>query len=223
MYPTQQELEEKFGYHFNNPKLLDKALTHKSYSVERNINFHNEILEFLGDSIIGFIVSEYLVKRYPDKDEGFLSKMKSHIVSSENLYKWASHFGVEKYVKVATVNTLDPRAKKQIVANSFEAIIGAMYLDRGIERVKTILFDLLETKTDLLSFADYKSKLQEYCQKKYKILPIYKLISQEGPEHQKKFQVALYIKDEKISTGEGRSKKEAEQNAAKNAINKLRL
>jgi len=223
MYPTQKELEEKLNCHFNNPKLLDRALTHKSYSIERNIDYHNEILEFLGDSIIGFLVSQYLIEKYPDKDEGFLSKMKSHIVSSENLYLWATNFDIEKYVKLATLSSFDWRAKKQIVANTFEAIIAAIYLDKGIEYAKTIIFNLLETKTDLLRFVDYKSKIQEYCQKKYKILPVYKIISQEGPEHKKNFHVALYIKGEKVSSGEGRSKKEAEQNAAKNAINKLKL
>jgi len=121
------------------------------------------------------------------------------------------------------LNSFDWRAKKQIVANTFEAIIAAIYLDKGIEYAKTIIFNLLETKTDLLRFVDYKSKIQEYCQKKYKILPVYKIISQEGPEHKKNFHVALYIKGEKISSGEGRSKKEAEQNAAKNAISKLKL
>jgi len=223
MHPSQEELQERLGCHFNNPKLLDRALTHKSYSVERNLDFHNEILEFLGDSIIGFIVSEYLIKEYQNKDEGFLSKMKSYIVSSENLYKWAENFSISKYLKVATFNNFDTRAKKQIIANTFEAIIAAIYLDKGIETVRRILFDLLEKKTDLSDFIDYKSKVQEYCQKKYKILPLYKIISQDGPDHRKNFIVALYIKDEKISTGEGRSKKEAEQNAAKNAVIKLRI
>ena len=221
MYTTQKELEEKLGCYFNNPKLLDRALTHKSYSVERNIDFHNEILEFLGDSIIGFLVSEYLIEKYPEKDEGFLSKMKSYIVSSENLYLWAKSFDIEKYIKVSSYSSFDLRAKKQIVANTFEAIMAAIYLDRGIEKVKNLIFHLLETKTDLSGFVDYKSKIQEYCQKKYKILPTYKLISQEGPDHKKSFYVALYIKEEEIATGKGRSKKEAEQNAAKNAIMKL--
>lgn len=217
------ELEKNIGYSFKNIKLLDKALTHKSYAVERSIKYHNERLEFLGDSVIGLVVSEYLIKHFKDKNEGYLSKLKSHMVSSKNLYKWAEKINLEKYVKLSKSEKLSGvRGKHQIVSDAFEALIAAVYLDSGFESAKKIIEKFLKTNS-VEPYIDSKSTLQEYAQKKHKTLPVYKIISQSGPDHAKHFMVAVFIGEEKLATGEGKNKKEAEQNAAYNALKKLNL
>lgn len=223
MYFDNKELEEKIRYTFKEKKLLNKALTHKSYSVERKINYHNERLEFLGDSVVGLVVSEYLLNKYQDKDEGFLSKMKSYIVSSKNLYRWAKIIEIDKYIKLSRAEMLmGGKSKNQILANAFEAVIGAVYMDGGFENAKKILISLLDSN-HYAPILDYKSHIQEYSQKKYKMLPFYKVVSQSGPDHKKNFVVALYINNQYIAEGEGNSKKEAEQNAAKKAVEKLHI
>lgn len=222
-FNSHKELEDKIGYSFKDKKLLDKALTHKSYSVERKMVYHNERLEFLGDSVVGLIVSEHLLKKYLDKDEGFLSKMKSYIVSSKNLYRWAKIIELDKYIKLSKAEILmGGKSKQQILANAFEAVMGAMYMDGGFENAKKFISVLLETN-HYAPILDYKSHIQEYSQKKYKTLPQYKLISQTGPDHKKNFVVALYLNNQYICEGEGQSKKEAEQNAAKKAAEKLHI
>jgi ribonuclease-3 len=218
-----KEIEEKIGYFFKEEKLLDKALTHKSYSIEKKISYHNERLEFLGDSVIGVIVSEYLIKQNPEKDEGYLSKLKSYIVSSKNLYRWAKLLELDKYIKVSKVKELlSGKARNQILANAFESIIGAMYLDGGFEEAKKLIYKIVSEDKYIIT-NDYKSYLQEYSQKNYKKLPDYKLISQSGPDHRKTFIVSLYINGNYISNGRGESIKEAQQDAARNAMEKLKI
>lgn len=218
-----KELEEKLGYVFKQKRLLDKALTHKSYSVERGMDYNNERLEFLGDSVIGVIVAEHLFKKHYSKDEGILSKIKSYLVSSRNLYKMAKKIELDKYVKISRSASMTANAKYQILSNAFEAVIGAMYIDGGFENAKKLLVELIEASENDYFIYDYKSTIQEYSQKKFKSLPEYKILSESGPEHRKNFTVGLYINNEFISKGSGFSKKEAEQDAAKNAIEKLHI
>ena len=216
------QIQKDLKYEFKNPKLLDKALTHRSYSAERKLPYSNERLELLGDSVITLVVIEYLIKKFPNKDEGYLSKIKSHIVSSKNLFKWAKKLSVEKYIKLSSSEMKSGgREKMQIISNTFEAIIGAVYLDGGLEPVKNIIYTLLGEEKEF-SFDDHKSQLQELCQKRLKIIPKYYLISQEGPEHRKKFKVSVVINNNLIATGEGYSKKEAENNAAKSALERMK-
>ncbi|MBP7796072.1 MAG: ribonuclease III [Elusimicrobiales bacterium] len=223
MFSDYTELEAKIGYSFKEKKLLDGALTHKSYSVERRILYDNERLEFLGDSVVGLIVAEYLVRKFSDRDEGYLSKLKSYLVSSKNLYRWAKKLDLDKYVKLSFGEVQSGgRAKPQISANAFEAIIGAMYLDGAFDESKKLIEKFL-IESDFSLALDYKSDIQEYCQKKYKALPYYKIVSQVGPDHEKKFIVSLNINHKEISVGEGKSKKEAEQDAAKKAIEILNI
>ncbi len=222
MLQDPHELEKKIGYHFKNLKHLTKALTHRSYSSERKLNYSNERLEFLGDSVINLVVVEYLIEKFVDKDEGYLSKIKSHIVSSKNLYKWAKKIGVENYIRVSVAEMkTGGREKPQILVNAFEAIIGAVYIDGGFEAAKKIIKNFLENEKNI-RIEDYKSMLQELCQKRFKIIPTYKTISEDGPEHRKKFKVCVIIKDKEFCCGEGYSKKEAENNAAKNAVEQLK-
>lgn len=215
-------LQKHLKYEFKNLKLLDKALTHRSYSSERKLSYSNERLELLGDSVISLIVIEYLINKFPDKDEGYLSKLKSHIVSSKNLFKWAKKISLEKYIKLSLAEVRSGgREKMQIISNTFEALMGAIYLDSGIESAKTIIYNFLEDEKEI-SLEDYKSALQEFCQKRFKIIPKYHLVSQEGPDHRKKFTVSVTIKDKVIANGDGYSKKEAENNAAKLALKKIK-
>lgn len=216
------ELQNNLNYNFKNLKYLDKALTHRSYSSERKLNYSNERLELLGDSVISLVVIEYLIKKFPDKDEGYISKLKSHIVSSKNLFKWAKKISLEKYIKLSLAEIRSGgREKMQIISNTFEALIGAIYLDGGIDPVKKIIHEYLELEKEI-SFDDYKSMLQEFCQKKFRIVPKYELVSEEGPDHKKKFKVSVCIKGKIIADGEGYSKKEAENNAAQRALIKIK-
>ncbi|MGC9069875.1 MAG: ribonuclease III [Elusimicrobiales bacterium] len=222
MFQDPAELEEKLGYHFINQKYLNKALTHRSYAAERKLNYSNERLEFLGDSVINLIVTEYLVEKFPDKTEGYLSKIKSHLVSSKNLYRWAKRVNLENYVKISIAEMKSGgREKPQILANTFEAIIAALYLDGGFDSAKRIIRNLLECEKEI-KIEDYKSTLQELCQKKFRVIPVYKIISEEGPQHKRRFKVSVVIKDKEVSDGEGYSKKEAENNAAKKALAYIR-
>lgn len=218
MLQSQPDLEKKIGYSFLNKKYLDKALTHRSYSAERRLSYSNERLEFLGDAVITLIVIEYLVEKFKDKDEGYLSRLKSQIVSSKNLYKWAKKIELSKHIKLSFWEDKNGgRDKPQIIANAFEAVLGAIYMDGGLEPVKKIIRKFLDQEKEI-KIEDYKSMFQEFCQKKFKLIPSYRVISQQGPEHRKKFSVAVIIKDKIVAKGEGYSKKEAENNAAKQAL-----
>ncbi|MCX7641449.1 MAG: ribonuclease III [Elusimicrobiales bacterium] len=222
MFSDISELERKIKYNFKNIKILDKALTHKSYSSERKLSYSNERLEFLGDSVISLIVVEYLINKFPTKNEGYLSRIKSHIVSTKNLFKWAKTLSLEKYIKLSLAEIKSGgREKIQLISNALEALIGAVYLDGGLEQAKKIVYNFLESEKEI-SFEDYKSTLQEFCQKKFKLIPKYHLILQEGPEHKKIFTVSVSIKDKVLAQGTGYNKKEAENNAAKNALNSIK-
>jgi len=215
-------LENKINYKFSDKKLCDQALTHKSYSTENKLSYYNERLEFLGDSVISLIICDYLFKKYPDKDEGYLSKIKSYIVSKNNLAEWAKKIELQNHIKLAKSELSSGGAlNPSILADCFEALIGAIYLDSNFDMAKKILMSFIESEKKIFNDIDFKSKFQEYIQKKYKILPKYEVLSTEGPEHNKTFIVNLSINGKVIALGNGKSKKEAEQNAAKNAIIKL--
>ncbi|PIS47475.1 MAG: ribonuclease III [Elusimicrobia bacterium CG08_land_8_20_14_0_20_51_18] len=215
-------LENKINYRFSDKKLLEEALTHKSYSVENNLAFYNERFEFLGDSVLGLAVCDYLFREHPRKDEGYLSKLKSYIVSKSNLSLWAQKIGLEQHIKLASGEKSSGGAlKPSILSNAFEALIGAVYLDGGYEKAQKTLFSFLESQEELFTDIDFKSKFQEYSQKKHRQLPAYEVISTQGPEHDKTFVVTLRVGGKTLSTGKGKSKKEAEQNAAENAIKYL--
>jgi ribonuclease-3 len=209
------ELENRLGYKFKNIKNLQKALIHKSYAIDKGYSYYNERLEFLGDSVLGLCVAHYLFEKYPDKDEGQLSKIKSFIVSKDNLYKLAIKLNLNKYIKISTMQG-DIEKKGNIMADCLEAIIGAIYLDGGIEMAYPFIKKFL-TEDEYVD-NDFKSKLQEIAQKEFKTLPVYDIINTRGPEHDKIFTVNVSIKGKVLSTGKGKSKKEAEQDAARKAL-----
>lgn len=218
-----EEVQNILGIKFNNVQLLKIALTHKSWAVENKVAENNERLEFLGDSILAVIVAEYLYKTYPDKDEGTLSKLRSVLVSKLQLAKWGRQIGLGKYVLISKAeDTSGGRRKDSIIAGVFEAVLGAMYLDKGLEVCKKFMFEKFFATLSNIEIQDYKSLLQEMVQKKFKKLPEYVIVKEIGPDHDKEFDCIVKIGEEILGHGRGKTKKQAQQNAAKQAIEKIK-
>lgn len=211
---------------FKNLKLLNLSLSHKSYINEINSNENNEKLEFLGDSVLGLVITDYLYKSYPSLAEGELARIKSFIVSEDLLSKLAKDINLNKYILIGKGEELSGgRYKKAILSDTYEAFLGAYYIDSNLGRVKKFILKYFIKEIDLVIAGkhekDYKTLLQELCQKKYKVCPIYKLYNEEGPEHDKTFFVDVFVNNNIVGKGFGKSKKEAEKEAAKNAFLKL--
>jgi len=217
------KLEEKIGYKFKNEQLIIEALTHKSYKKPYN----NERLEFLGDAVLDLIVGEYLFKKFPKKDEGTLSKIRASLVNEGGFAKLAKaiNLGDFLYLSAAEENNKG-RSKSSLLSNAFEALIGAIYLEAGLETTKNIAIDLLEKTYPVIDLdtlcKDYKTALQELTQAIYGITPTYELIKAVGPDHDKVFEVGVKLDEKIISKAKGKSKKSAQQEAAKIAIKKLK-
>ena len=215
-------LEEVIGYRFRDKELLEEALTHKSHATEHGAARHNERLEFLGDSILGLIVSYYLFQKNPSENEGFLSKSKSAIVSRANLARWAEAIGLGRHLYLgAGEHMTGGERRHSILANAIEAVLGAVYLDGGLAPVEKLVIPWLERQAPETLDADYKSALQELIQKKHKRPPDYELMNETGPEHDKLFTIRVYLGRKTLGLGSGRNKKEAQQAAAKNALDYL--
>ncbi|MCG2726160.1 MAG: ribonuclease III [Elusimicrobia bacterium] len=212
-------IETVIGYKFKNKNLLTEALTHKSYSVEHGFKAHNERLEFLGDSILGLIVSYYLFDKYPSEDEGYLSKIKSYVVSRTSLAKWAKEINLGEYIYLGMGEQQSGGKKRNsTLSNAIEAVIGAVYIDGGIKPATDFVIGWLTQQSLENEHRDYKSELQEIIQKKFKIPPDYEVLSAEGPEHAKIFTVKVKLKKRVLGIGAGKNKKEAQQEAAKSAF-----
>jgi len=205
-------LEKKLKLKFVDPKILTKSLTHKSYDSKNN----NEKIEFLGDRVLGLIIAKKLLEIYPEEREGILDKKFASLVNKRKCLEIAKKIELEKYVLI-----FNPKNKKiiiedKIVADCLEALIGAIYLDKGLNFTEKFVLNLWSEhiKASVVTQIDAKTKLQEYSLKIFKVLPVYKLISNTGPRHKPLFKVAVKLKDTKFFTGAGVSKKDAEQNAA---------
>jgi len=216
-----KNLQCLIGYVFKNPEVLVVALTHKSFSIESGGKKHNERMEFLGDNIISAVVAETLYLRYPNEDEGRLSQLKAHLVSSCNLSDWSRKVNLGNYMFLGkSENTKKSREKKSLLCNVFESVTGAVYLDGGFKNAKKFILNFLNDKKEIV-IVDYKSRLQEIVQSTYKRLPVYKIIVEFGPKHDKKFVATVYIKNKFFGEGVGSSKKEAQKLAAKQAIENI--
>jgi len=218
-----QEFQKKLGYNFKNVELLKEALTHKSYKSPVN----NERLEFLGDAVLDLIVGEYLFKKFPKAHEGELSKLRASLVNEEGFAKLANRLGIGNYIYISQAEeNNDGRTKPSLLSNAFEAVMGAIYLESGLEKVRKLVLELLEKvypKIDMDSlFKDYKTTLQELTQARFGVTPTYKLLHSSGPDHKKEFEVAVTLHDKTIATAKGRSKKAAQQEAAKKALEILK-
>lgn len=214
-------LDEVLGYKFKDREVLKTALTHSSYANEASVE-SNERLEFLGDSVLGFIVARILFECYPQEPEGVLSKMRGAIVSSSNFAKLAREHELDKEILLGIGEEKSGgRRRDSIIAGAFEAIIGGIYLDGGYDSAKSVVVRITEgclEKAEL--FEDYKTKLQELVQKERKCVPRYYVVKEEGPPHKKNFYVDVRVDNSSLGRGVGRNKKEAEQAAAKEALEK---
>ncbi len=223
------ELETSIGYKFKDIGFLENALTHSSYSNENKIykRINNERLEFLGDSVLGIVVSRYIYKEFPNYPEGDLSKLRAQVVCEDMLNEIAVKHDVGKYLVLGKgEETTGGRDRKSILADAVEAIIAAIYLDGGLESADVFILDNLKDNINTLVkgkiFSDYKSYLQEYLQSQNSSNRIkYVVTNEEGPDHDKIFYVDLLVNKKKFGEGSGKSKKVAEQNAAKEALVKL--
>lgn len=221
-------LEDKLGYAFSDLKLIKKALSHKSYSNEKRLNRldHNERLEYLGDAVLELCISDLLIHQFPESREGEMSKIRASLVNETALAEKARTIKLGQYLFLGKGEEQGQgREKNSLVSDAFEALLGASYLDGGFgvaaRIVKQLFFDDIERATKEDINRDYKTKLQEEAQTRYKEAPDYRLVSQQGPDHDKIFQVDVFMNGQKFSVGTGKSKKQAEQNAAKNALELL--
>lgn len=219
------KLEQKIEYRFRNRELLQRAVTHTSYANEhrREGVQHNERLEFLGDAVLEVISSEYLFRKYPEKQEGELSKLRASMVCEPSLAKCARDLGLPAYLRLGKgEEQMGGRKKESITSDAVEAVIGAIYLDGGFEEARTFVMNhvLLDLREEDL-FRDEKTKLQEVVQDQREKVE-YRLVSEEGPDHDKKFTVAAYVGTRQIGIGSGRTKKAAAQAAALMALSTMK-
>ncbi|WP_104761371.1 ribonuclease III [Helicobacter cetorum] len=221
-YPYQK-LEKDLGYFFKDKRLLEQALTHKSYRQALN----NERLEFLGDAVLDLIIGELLYHKFYQYNEGKLSKLRASIVSEQGFTTLAKVISLQDYLRVSfSEESSKGREKPSILSSAFEALMAGVYLEAGLDKVRKITEKLLNRAYKRLDleylFADYKTALQELTQAKFGIIPKYELISENGPDHHKEFEIALLINDTIYAKAKGKSKKDAQQQCALIAFNQLK-
>jgi ribonuclease-3 len=222
-------LEKKIGYCFNNPEYLKNALTHRSYAYEAQEEefSDNEILEFLGDSVLGLVLADFLVSTYPGVPEGELSKLKSTAASTISLYGFAKNIKLDRFILLGKGEEKSGgRNKKTILAGAYEALIAAIYIDGGYHEARYFLLPQLKSffkKINVKKFMvnNFKSALQEYFQKESFPPPVYKTVTTKGPDHKKQFTVEVFLRKNSLAKASGKSIKEAEQKAAQKALKSL--
>jgi ribonuclease-3 len=220
-------LQEKIGYHFKNIDLLEQALTHRSY-LNENPAFklgHNERFEFYGDAILEDIVTAYLFHHYTDKNEGELTNLRAALVRGAHLAEIAERLELDQYLNISNGERNDPGAKSYINANAIEALIAAIRLDGGYEVAQNFIDTFIIPDIEIIIkeklFIDAKSVFQEKIQEQKGITPRYEVITEKGPDHNKIFEVAVYVENIEYGKGKGASKQKAEQDAAKNALDNI--
>ncbi len=213
-------LQKKINIKFKNLNNLKKSITHKSYDSSNNY----EKLEFLGDRILGFVISKKIIELYPNEKVGVLDKKLASLVNKNRCLEVAKIIGLEKIILVGRSNS-KTNVENKIVADSIEALIGAIYYDKGFKVSEKFILKMWKNFINLSeeTIVDSKTKLQEYSLKKFKSLPIYKLASSSGPKHKPKFIISVRLKDSKLFDGQGNSKKKAEQSAAKKLLDSIKL
>jgi len=221
------EIESKLGYVFQDKQLLILSLVHRSFVNENRdvINEHNERLEFLGDSILGLIISEYLYRYLPETPEGELSYLRSRLVEASSCVSYVQQLGVEEFILLGKGEQLnDGRGRESILADLFEALVGAIFLDGGLEPAKRFIFQNFSGQINAIMKRpdhNWKALLQDYSQKKFQEPPQYIVIEESGPDHSKTFIISVQVQNEEMGRGTGSSKKEAQQLAAEEALRKL--
>jgi ribonuclease-3 len=217
--------EKRNNIFFNDKKLLEQAFIHRSYINENTGSklSHNERLEFLGDAVLELISTDYLYRKYPDHDEGSLTAFRSALVNANIISEVAHSLGMNEFLLLSKGESKDiGKARSYILANTYEAFVGAVYLDQGYDVVCKFVTDSLLTKTDTIVskklWRDSKSLIQEKAQEYLGVTPSYKVLHESGPDHDKHFTVGIFFGEDRISEGKGHSKQEAEQSAARNAL-----
>ena len=215
-----QNLEKKLKINFKNKKLLVESLTHKSYDNSHN----NEKVEFLGDRVLGLVIAKKLLEIYPNEKEGVLDKKFASLVNKKTCLEIAKSLDLQKYILIYKAKNNKISIEDKVVADACEALIGSIYLDKGFAITEKVILNLWKKQIakSVVTEIDAKTKLQELSLKKFKKLPIYKTISNTGPRHKPIFKVGVKLIDTKFYISEGKSKKEAEQNAAILCLNNLR-
>ncbi|MDP6387806.1 MAG: ribonuclease III [Candidatus Pacebacteria bacterium] len=220
-----KQFEDKIGITFKNKNLLMQAFLHRSYLNEnKGLKMdHNERLEFLGDAVLELVVTEYLYGKYPKKPEGDLTSYRAALVNTNTLSSVANTLNMNEFLLLSKGEARDTgRARQYILANTFESFVGALYLDQGYETTRDFIAKNLFPLTDEIVakglWQDSKSRFQEIAQEKVGVTPQYKTVQEIGPDHAKNFVVGVYLKDEFVGEGEGKSKQEAEQEAAQKAL-----
>ena len=205
-------LEKKIKIHFKNKDLLIKSLTHKSFDKENN----NEKIEFLGDRVLGLVIAKKLLEIYPNEKEGVLDKKFAGLVNKKTCLQIANKLNLHRYLLTFNTKNKKTQVEDRVLADSCEALIGSIYLEKGFNAVEKFILDFWSDhiKDSVVTQIDAKTKLQEFSLKKFKKLPIYKIISNTGPRHKPLFKVGVKLVDTKFYISEGKSKKDAEQNAA---------
>ena len=207
-----QDLQKKINFKFKNLDLLIQSLTHKSFDTKKNY----EKMEFLGDRVLGLVIAKKLLETYPDEKEGILDKKFASLVNKNTCLEIAKKINLEKYILTFNPNNKKIKIEDKIISDSCEALIGAIYLEKGLASAEKVILDLWKNNIidSIITQIDAKTKLQELSLKNFKKLPIYKLISNTGPRHKPSFKVGVKLPNTKYFFGLGKSKKDAEQNAA---------
>jgi ribonuclease-3 len=223
MHKNISTLEKQLNYVFQDKKLIIEALTHKSYKQA----YDNERLEFLGDAVLDLIVGEYLYKKFSKSDEGKLSKIRASLVNETGFDKLARSLNLGDYILLSNAEENNGgREKSSLLSNAFEAIMGAVYLEAGLKVVNEIAIRLIEENHEEISldslFRDFKTSLQELTQARFGITPEYIVLSSRGPDHQKEFEVGVFIEEKEYARAVGKSKKIAQQEAARIAVEMLK-
>ena len=216
-----QKLEKKIDIKFKNKELLIRSLTHKSFNKFNN----NEKLEFLGDRVLGLIMAKRLLEIYPDEKEGILDKKFASLVNKKTCLEISKKLELEKYILILKSKNKKDTIEDKVLADSCEALIGSIYLDRGYISVEKIILNLWSEhlENSIVTQIDAKTKLQELSLKRFKKLPLYKIVSNTGPRHKPLFKVGVKLIDTKFFISEGKSKKEAEQNAAFKCLQNIKI
>ncbi len=223
-----KDLQQKLAHEFKNPQLLETAFVHRSFVNEnKDVKDHNERLEFLGDAVLELIITEYLFKKFPEEPEGELTALRSALVKGETLAEVAGELNFGAHLKLSKGEAKSGGAEKPyLLANVFEAVLGAIYLDGGFEKTKQVIENFLLPKLPKIieegSQFDAKSEFQELAQEKLAITPEYKVLSESGPDHSKVFEMGAFAGKDLFGRGKGASKQAAEQEAAKEALKKLK-
>lgn len=218
-------IEKKLGYTFLDRTLLTLAFIHRSFINEnRMITQHNERLEFLGDAILGMLISDYLYRNLPHNPEGELSYLRSRLVEASSCVNYVQNLDIAHYVLLGKGERMnDGRGRESILADLFEAIIGAIYLDGGLEAAKEFLFRNFTGQIEeilKMPLRNWKALLQDFCQKKFQQTPVYQVLQASGPDHSKIFEISVHVNGQEMGRGKGASKKEAQQAAAEDAMSR---